>query len=80
LRSIAHALYVNFLGGISDSIIWFDDQFATNNEKYKAFAIPANGKFDTLAFIPNEHYGITISGRQGRYGNSLTQFFYQYNT
>ena len=79
LRSIPHTLYLNFLGGITDSIIWLDDQFATNNEKYKAFAIPTNGKLDTLAFIPNENYGMTISGRQGRSGSSSTQFYYQYN-
>ena len=46
---------------------------------YKVFAISANGKLDTLAFVPNEHYGITISGRQERHGDSFIKFFYQYN-
>jgi len=79
LRSIEHTLYFTRLIGISDSIIWLVGEYATNDEKYKAFAIPSNGRFDTLAFIPNENYGVAISGRQVRSGSPMTKFSYQYN-
>ena len=79
LRSINHPFYFVSFGEISDSIIWYADQIATNEQKYKAFAIPSNGDVDTLTSIPNEYYGKKTSGDQAVVLDIRVFYFYHYN-